>query len=558
LTGSLSQATVERSERLTSAAAAVSVEGLSKAFRLPHEKYSTVKERVVHPFAQRSYEVLPALRDVSFEVAQGEAFGIVGRNGSGKSTLLKCVSRIYRVDAGEVHVEGRLAPFIELGVGFNPDLSARDNAVANAVLLGLTPAQARERLNDIIAFAELEQFVDLKLKNFSSGMTTRLAFAVTIQVDADVLLFDEVLKVGDASFQEKCGEHFERLKDEGRTVLLVTHDMESIESFCDRAMLLEDGCVVDIGAPAAIARGYDELNAQAPRLRSVVDGAGSRPHASSRSGAPRGRSGPTMFGPDPRRLLTLTRVLAVDKFKVKYLDAELSYLWVLMGPLLFFAILYWVFTQIGNFDQGVNHYPLYLLSSLVLWMYFAEATGGGVACLVGNEALLRRLSFPHAAVPMSVVAMTLFDLCMSSIAVLVFLLASGLSPRLTWLEVVPIVLFLSVFITGLAMLLSALYVRYRDIDHVWTLLRQALFYASPIFYVVASVPIPIKPVVLANPLAAAFTQVRHAVIDPTAPTWVAASGGAIRALIPVAIVVGTFALGLWVFHRESPTVAENL
>ncbi|MEK6278396.1 MAG: ATP-binding cassette domain-containing protein [Actinomycetota bacterium] len=532
---------------------------MNKAFRLPHEKYATVKERVVHPLAPRSYEVLPALRDVSFEVAQGEAFGIVGRNGSGKSTLLKCVSRIYRVDSGEVHVEGRLAPFIELGVGFNPELSARDNAVANAVLLGLTPDQARERLDEIIAFAELEQFVDLKLKNFSSGMSMRLAFAVTIQVDADVLLFDEVLKVGDTSFQEKCEEQFERLKDEGRTLLLVSHDMKSVESFCDRAMLLEDGSVVDIGDSATIARGYEELNAQAPRRRPVLDGGKSRTSASSQSGSPRvGRSGPAMFGPDPRRLLTLTRLLAVDKFKVKYLDAVLSYLWVLMGPLLLFAILYWVFTQIGSFDEGVKDYPLYLLSSLVLWMYFSEATGGAVVCLVSNEPLLRRLPLPHAAVPLSVVAMALFDLCMSSIAVLVFLLASGVSPRLSWLEVFPIVLFITMFITGLAMLLSALFVRYRDVDHVWALLRQALFYASPIFYVVTFVPIPIKPVVLANPLAAAFTEVRHAVIDPTAPTWAAASGGAVRALIPVAIVCGTFVLGLWVFHRESPTAAENL
>ena len=539
-------------------AAAVAVRGVSKSFRLPHEKYETVKERVVHPFAPRSYEGLPALRDVSFEVAQGEAFGVVGRNGSGKSTLLKCISRIYRVDSGEIDVRGRLAPFIELGVGFNAELSARDNAIANAVLLGLTPDQARDRLDEIIAFAELEQFVDLKLKNFSSGMSMRLAFAVTIQVDAEVLLFDEVLKVGDTSFQQKCERQFERLKAEGRTVVLVTHDMKSVESFCDRAMLLEEGNVVEIGNSAEVARSYEKLNARASQPRAVTD-AKPPATASQRGGKARaGRSGPEMFGPDPGRLLTLTRLLAVDKFKVKYLDAALSYLWVLMGPLLLFAILYWVFTEIGKFDEGVQHYPLYLLSSLVLWMYFAEATGGAVASLVQSEPLLRRLPLPHAAVPLSVVAMALFDLCMSSIAVLVYLLASGITPRLSWLEVFPIVLFITMFITGLAMLLSALFVRYRDVDHVWALLRQALFYASPIFYVVTLVPIPIKPLVLANPLAAAFTEVRHAVIDPTAPTWVSASGGVAHALVPVAVVCATLGLGLWVFHRESPTAAENL
>jgi ABC-type polysaccharide/polyol phosphate transport system ATPase subunit/ABC-type polysaccharide/polyol phosphate export permease len=550
---------VQDSWQRAPASAAVSASGVSKSFRLPHERYSTVKDQVLHPFTSRSYEGLPALRDVSFTVGRGEAFGIVGRNGSGKSTLLKCVSRIYRVDAGEISVEGRLAPFIELGVGFNLELSARDNAFANAVLLGLSPRQARERLDEMIAFAELERFVDLKLKNYSSGMVTRLAFSVTVHVDADVLLFDEVLKVGDKGFQEKCGEHFERLKAEGRTILLVTHDMESVEEFCDRAMLLDRGRVVELGTPAIVARGYEELNTQ-PRW-DRLEPAGSRPDGDPPPrpvGSRAGRSGPAMFGPDLRRLLIVTGILAVDKFKVKYLDAALSYLWVLMGPLLLFAILYWVFSTIGGFDEGVEHYPLYLLSSLVLWMYFQDAVSLSVGSLVESEPLLRRVPVPHFAVPMSIVWMSIFDLCMSSIAVLVFLLASGITPRLSWLEVIPIVLFLSVFITGLAMLLSALYVRLRDVDHIWGLVRQALFFATPIFYVIASVPLPIQPIVLANPLAAAFTQVRHAVIDPSAPTWVAASGSTLHALLPVAVVCVTFVLGLWVFHRESPTVAENL
>jgi ABC-2 type transport system permease protein len=316
---------------------------------------------------------------------------------------------------------------------------------------------------------------------------------------------------------------------------------------------------VEVGEPAAIARGYEQLNTRQSWGRPVLAGSQSDDPAPSRSvGRRSGRPGPAMFGPDPRRLLTLTRVLAIDKFKVKYLDAALSYLWVLMGPLLLFSIIYWVFSQIGGFDEGVEHYPIYLLSSLVLWMFFAEATSDAVTSLVQSEALLRRLPLPHVAVPLSIVAMSLFDLCMSAIAVLVFVLASGVFPRLSWLEVVPIVLFLSVFITGLAMLLSALYVRFRDVDQVWGLLRQALFFASPIFYVVASVPHNIRAMMLANPLAAAFTQIRHAVIDPAAPTWVAASGGVVQAMVPVAVVCATFALGLWVFHRDSPTVAENL
>jgi ABC-2 type transport system ATP-binding protein len=249
---------VDRSR--SSKPSAVAVHHVSKAFRLPHQQYHTLKERALHPFRKNTFDVLQAVDDVSFEIAEGEFFGIVGRNGSGKSTLLKCLAGIYDVDDGDLHVRGRLSPFIELGVGFNMDLTARDNVMINAIMLGLTRQQARERFDDIIAFAELEDFLDLKLKNYSSGMTVRLAFSVAIQVDAEVLLIDEVLAVGDASFQQKCFAEFHRLKDEGRTILFVTHDMSAVERFCDRAVLLEKGKMVDLGEPAAIARRYNELN----------------------------------------------------------------------------------------------------------------------------------------------------------------------------------------------------------------------------------------------------------------------------------------------------------
>jgi ABC-2 type transport system ATP-binding protein len=184
-------------------APAVQVEGLHKQFRLPHEHVHTLKERVLHPLRRTSHDTLHALRDVSFEVSKGEFFGIVGRNGSGKSTLLKCMAGIYAADTGRIAVDGPLSTFIELGVGFNPDLPARDNVMLNATMLGLSPREALRRFDDVIAFAELEDFVDLKLKNYSSGMEVRLAFSVMIQVDAEILLIDEVLAVGDAAFQKK-------------------------------------------------------------------------------------------------------------------------------------------------------------------------------------------------------------------------------------------------------------------------------------------------------------------------------------------------------------------
>jgi ABC-type polysaccharide/polyol phosphate transport system ATPase subunit len=240
--------------------AAISIAGVSKAFRLPHQQYHTLKERALHPFRSRTFDVLQAVDGVSVEIAQGEFFGIAGRNGSGKSTLLKCLAGIYDIDRGELGVRGRLSPFIELGVGFNMDLTARDNVMINAIMLGLSRRQARERFDEIIAFAELEDFLDLKLKNYSSGMQVRLAFAVAIEVDAEVLLIDEVLAVGDAAFQQKCFDEFHRLKKAGRTIVFVTHDMSSVQRFCDRAMLLEKGRIVEIGDPALIARRYNELN----------------------------------------------------------------------------------------------------------------------------------------------------------------------------------------------------------------------------------------------------------------------------------------------------------
>jgi ABC-type polysaccharide/polyol phosphate transport system ATPase subunit len=239
---------------------AVVVDSVSKQFRVPREQVHTLKERALHPFSGGGFERFDALQDVSFSVQPGEFFGIVGRNGSGKSTLLKCLAGIYRVDGGDIYVNGRLSTFIELGVGFNPDLAAKDNVTLNAIMLGLSPKEARGRFERVIEFAELEEFVDLKLKNYSSGMQVRLAFSVMIQADADILLVDEVLAVGDASFQQKCFDVFQGLKDRGKTILFVTHDMGAVRRFCDRAVLLENGVVKSIGDPERVGAQYVELN----------------------------------------------------------------------------------------------------------------------------------------------------------------------------------------------------------------------------------------------------------------------------------------------------------
>ena len=217
-----------------------------------------LKEYFLHPLRRVDYEEQRALTDVSFRVEPGEFFGIIGPNGSGKSTLLKIIAGIYREDQGTVRVRGLLSPFIELGVGFHPELTARDNIWINGTLLGLDRRQLRARYDDIVAFSELERFVDQKLKNFSSGMQVRLAYAISIQVDFDILLLDEVLAVGDASFQQKCLETFMRFREEGKTIVLVTHSLDLVQRFANQALLLRDGHVQALGAPDDVVGQYYE------------------------------------------------------------------------------------------------------------------------------------------------------------------------------------------------------------------------------------------------------------------------------------------------------------
>jgi ABC-type polysaccharide/polyol phosphate transport system ATPase subunit len=239
-------------------AAAIEVADVSKSFRIPHEQRTYLKEYFLHPFRRTTYERNEALQDVTFSVEAGEFFGIFGPNGSGKSTLLRILAGIYVPDAGLVRVNGLLSPFIELGIGFNLELNARDNIRINSTLAGLTKRQLDEKFDDILEFAELERFVDQKLKNYSSGMLMRLAYSIAIQIPFDVLLLDEVLAVGDASFQEKCFTTFERFKNEGKTVLLVTHALELLSRFCDRVLLLESGVVRTIGPAEDVVESYRE------------------------------------------------------------------------------------------------------------------------------------------------------------------------------------------------------------------------------------------------------------------------------------------------------------
>ena len=246
---------------MSEAPLAIEVRDLAKSFQIPEDHVPLLK-RLRHPLNPPA-RTLKVLHDISFEVHQGEFFGVVGRNGSGKSTLLKMLASVYNADAGRIRIAGRLAPFLELGVGFNAQLAARENVILNAVIMGLDQETAEARVDDVIEFAGLSDYRDMRLKNYSSGMKVRLAFSVLTQVDADILLLDEVLAVGDSEFQEKCEATFTQMRAEGRTIILVTHSMPTINSFCDRAMLIHDGRIASIGSPIEVSSQYIEANMRA-------------------------------------------------------------------------------------------------------------------------------------------------------------------------------------------------------------------------------------------------------------------------------------------------------
>jgi ABC-2 type transport system ATP-binding protein len=238
---------------------AIKLEEVSKSFKLPHEKNSTLKGALIN-FAKHGYEIQKVFTDLSLTVSKGEFLGILGRNGSGKSTLLKTLSGIYTPDSGRILINGKLTPFIELGVGFNPELSGRDNVYLNGALLGFSRKEIDVIYKDIVEFAELERFMDQKLKNYSSGMQVRLAFSIAIRANTDILVLDEVLAVGDEAFQRKCYDYFNELKSKGKTVILVTHDMNAVQSFCTRAIVLSEGKIIYDGDTTSATSVYRSLN----------------------------------------------------------------------------------------------------------------------------------------------------------------------------------------------------------------------------------------------------------------------------------------------------------
>jgi len=270
-------------------------------------------------------------------------------------------------------------------------------------------------------------------------------------------------------------------------------------------------------------------------------------------------TGPSALGGSRRRFLYLAATLAITEFKLRFFGSVLGYLWQLVRPLMLFAVLYFVFTKFVKIGGSVPHYPVLLLANIVLYTFFADGTGA-VSSMVDREGLVRKIQFPRMAVPVSVVLTASFNLVLNMLVVLGFALASGVEPRWSWLEAPFLIALLAVLVVGLAMLLSALYVRFRDIKPIWEVVLQVAFYATPIIYAIETIDVSqrIREGIMLSPLAAILQQFRHAVIDPSAPSAAAAAGGSARLLIPAAVVIGVAALGFWYFDREAPRMAEDL
>jgi len=234
----------------------ITIEQVNKVFRLPHDRKTTLRQRFVSVFQKNTYERFYALRDINLNVKQGEFLGVIGKNGSGKSTLLKLIARVLEPTSGRISVNANVAPFLELGVGFQGDSTVKDNIFLYGALLGMTRKEIVDKYDSIINFSGLERFVDAKLKNLSSGMQVRLGFSITVSIESPILLVDEVLAVGDIAFQQKCYAMFDKFKQAGKTVVLVSHDLNTVEKFCDRVVLIEKGRIQKQGTGSSVVNAY--------------------------------------------------------------------------------------------------------------------------------------------------------------------------------------------------------------------------------------------------------------------------------------------------------------
>jgi ABC-type polysaccharide/polyol phosphate transport system ATPase subunit/ABC-type polysaccharide/polyol phosphate export permease len=536
----------------------VRVHGLSKSFVVPRHRTWTLKERLKHPISSFGHDRLHALEDISFDVTPGEFFAVIGRNGSGKSTLLRCIAGIHEPDSGTVEVNAPLAPFIELGVGFHPQLAARDNVEVAGTLMGLRPEEARRRFPSVVTFAELEEFVDLPLGNYSSGMQVRLAFSTSFQVDADLLLFDEVLAVGDEVFREKCLATFDRLIERGHTIVYVSHALDTVKKHADRVLLLDRGRVVALGEPDMVIERYEELGRDYMRERDAIAARRAASMRAEELKLPEHELLPTGRQPSElRRFIDVTSMLARSEFKLRYLDSIVGYVWSLVQPLLLFLVMLFVWAELFHPGSDIPHYELGLLLGIALFTFFSEATGHALTSLVSKGSMLRKIPFPPLALPISSVLTSFYVYGLTLVIVLGFIFASGIPPALSWLEMVPVLGLLLVYTVGLALLLSFLYVTIRDVQQIWVVVLRLMFFLTPVFYPIELAPERLQAILMLNPLSVVTVQARHAMLDPSAPTALDAAGPLVLAA-SLLIAGGTVVAGLLLYRKQVSHVAERI
>jgi ABC-type polysaccharide/polyol phosphate transport system ATPase subunit/ABC-type polysaccharide/polyol phosphate export permease len=532
--------------------AALRIERVSKSFAIPRHRSWTLKERLRHPIASFQHDRLDALKDVSFEVKPGEFFAVVGHNGSGKSTLLRCIAGIHEPDSGTVELQqARIAPFIELGVGFHPQLAARDNVEVAGTLMGLRPAEARRRFPSVVSFAELEEFVEMQLGNYSSGMQVRLAFSTSFQVDADLLLFDEVLAVGDEVFKRKCMATFERLIERGHTIVYVTHSLDTVRQFADRVLLLDRGQAVALGEPEPVLEEYERRNREHERARQAAPAPTTADlEVPSYPDVSDGGSG-------LRRFADVTLTLARADFKLRYLNSVVGYVWALMQPLLLFLVLYFVWVELFDPGRGIPHYEFALLLGVALFTFFSEATGHALGSLVGKGGMLRKIPFSPLALPVSSVLTSFYVYGLTLLIAIGFILVGGIAPRPEWLAMAPILTLLLVYTIGVSLLLAMLYVFIRDVQPIWTVLLRLLFFLTPVFYPIELAPDSLEKLLMLNPLSVVTVESRHVLVDPSAPSALDVAGPGVLA-ISLGIVAAIAAAGLLLYRKQARRVAERI
>lgn len=542
----------------------LAISGLSKRFSARSMARVPLKRLIRHPRQSLNPPRVEVLREISFEVGRGEFFAIVGSNGSGKSTLLRCIAGIYEPDAGEILASSRIAPFIELGASFHPDLDARDNIALVGTLIGLEPREARRRTPEILEYAELREFGGMPLRNFSSGMEARLAFAISLASDAELLLFDEVLAVSDLAFRERSFDAFERLRSEGRAVIYVSHQLETVSRFADRAMLLEGGGALRIGAPDAVLEEYEQrsrVGLTHPTLRLPDEGgavrdepaAGGPASGRRRDFAPAGEEDPPRAA--ARRFLRAGRALTLAELRVRYLDSVLGYLWALVQPLLMFAVLYFVFSKVVRFEEA-SHYPVQLLIGVVIFNYFAEATGLGLPSLVVRANLLQRIAFPAAAVPTASVVVSALSFVIGLGIAVAFAALSGVTISARWLELLPLAAVLVAFSAGTALILAQLFATARDVRPIWAVLTRVLFFATPVFYPIGVAPENLGQAIMMNPIAVVIVESRNA-LGLGGSSTAEAIGGAGWLAIPALLTIAVPCLGVWLY-RARRNLVERL